>query len=278
MLSALEHRIREHDNDRFLTSLFAPEKARPDLYVLYAFNLELAKLRETVSEALIGRMRLQFWRDAVSAMQEGKDPPQHEVAIPLSKLLLRFPGLAEDLVALIDGREIDLDDEPPSDIKAFETYADATSSALLRAGLRVLGQKPDTMAEPIRHAGVAIAAVGAVRALPYQVTTGRVTVPADLCCAVGLDPSVPSHWPKNLDFRPLALPLLDLAEQHIRAVRSSSQRVPRPALSPFLMLSLAALYQKRLRKAGGDPLTFAAKPIGVARPWSVLAASLRGRP
>lgn len=278
MLSALEQRIREHDNDRFLTSLFAPESARADLYVLYAFNLELAKLRETISEALIGRMRLQFWRDAISAIADGKEPPQHEVAVPLADLIARFPGLSEDLMTLIDGREIDLDDEPPLDMNAFESYAEATSSALLRASARVLEQSPDGVVDLTRHAGIAIATVGAVRALPYQVTTGRVTIPAELCRAIGLDPMTPFQWPKDLDFRPLSLPLLDLADRHIRAARSSSQRAAKKAMSPFLMLSLAALYHNRLRRAGGDPLALVASPPGVARPWTVLAASLKGRP
>lgn len=278
MTSTLEERIREHDSDRFLTTLFAPDRMRQDLMVLYAFNLELAKLRETVSESLIGRMRLQFWRDAIVAMTERKDPPQHEVAVPLAALVSRTPELANDLTSLIDGREVDLDDEPPQDSRAFEEYAAVTSSALLRAAVRVLGGTPSDHTDLIRHAGIAIAAVGAVRALPYQVTTGRVTIPADICRGVGLDPAEPSHWPRDLDFRPLALPLLTLAEEHLRAARSAPGRPARNVLSPFLMLSLSELYLQRLRKAGGDPLPLAARPIGFARPWTVLAASVRGWP
>ena len=53
------------DNDRFLTALFAAAAEREALFALYAFNIEIAKTRETVSEPLIGQMRLQWWRDAI---------------------------------------------------------------------------------------------------------------------------------------------------------------------------------------------------------------------
>ena len=58
--------LRRQDPDRYLTALFAPADRRPDLFSLYAFNLELARARESVSEPIMGRMRLQWWRDALA--------------------------------------------------------------------------------------------------------------------------------------------------------------------------------------------------------------------
>ena len=39
--------VRRNDPDRFLTALFAPAPRRETLFVLYAFNSELARARAT---------------------------------------------------------------------------------------------------------------------------------------------------------------------------------------------------------------------------------------
>ena len=53
-----------HDPDRYLCDLFAKPKAREGLFALHAFNHEVAKIRELVSEPMLGHIRLQWWREA----------------------------------------------------------------------------------------------------------------------------------------------------------------------------------------------------------------------
>jgi 15-cis-phytoene synthase len=60
--------VRRHDPDRFLTSLFAPPEKRDALLTLYAFNHELARAREAVSEPPLALIRLQWWREVVEAV------------------------------------------------------------------------------------------------------------------------------------------------------------------------------------------------------------------
>jgi phytoene synthase len=55
--------LRAADKDRFLTTLFAPAEHRNALIALYAFNVEIARVREVVREALAGEIRLQWWSD-----------------------------------------------------------------------------------------------------------------------------------------------------------------------------------------------------------------------
>ena len=66
-LSPLARLVRRHDRDRFLTALFAPAERREDLLALYAFNYEIAKTREVVSEPVLGQIRLQWWRETIDA-------------------------------------------------------------------------------------------------------------------------------------------------------------------------------------------------------------------
>ena len=68
---AVRRSAREGDPDRALSALFAPRDARSDLFALYAFNVELARIAEQVSEPHLGAIKLQWWRDAVDQAAYG---------------------------------------------------------------------------------------------------------------------------------------------------------------------------------------------------------------
>ena len=96
----------EHDRDRFLTTLFAPADRREALFALIAFNIEIAKTREVVSEALLGQIRLQWWRDAIGEIYSGA-PRRHEVIGPLAEAVDRWHLDRRSFDTLIDARAAD---------------------------------------------------------------------------------------------------------------------------------------------------------------------------
>ncbi|HJS85035.1 MAG TPA: squalene/phytoene synthase family protein, partial [Acetobacteraceae bacterium] len=101
-LSPAASLVRRNDPDRFLTALFAPAARRETLFVLYAFNSELARARAVVSEPMLALMRLHWWREVVEGARR-----RHEVAGPLGAALDAGALRAGDLAALIDAREIE---------------------------------------------------------------------------------------------------------------------------------------------------------------------------
>ena len=58
--------VRAGDRDLYVATLLAPAAARPALFALYGFDLALADVVRTTSEAPIGLIRLAWWRDAVA--------------------------------------------------------------------------------------------------------------------------------------------------------------------------------------------------------------------
>lgn len=276
-LSYCAEQIKDFDNDRYVAALFADKVVREDLFALYAFNLELSKIRETVSEPMIGRMRLQFWRDAIPRVVAG-DPPKHAVAEPLSMACQRVSMPESELLALIDAREADLDDIAPKDMAAVEAYAEGTSSALIGLAMRIVGVDPSQHKDFVRDAGIVIALVGLVRAIPFQASSGRVTLPADLCQVAGLDPTRSHQWPRNPNVSEITLPMLLTAKRHLEAARKSSRQLPKLVMPVVLPLSLSALYLKALQRYGGDPKALAERPIGLPRHLTLMWRSLLGRP
>jgi NADH dehydrogenase [ubiquinone] 1 alpha subcomplex assembly factor 6 len=138
-LSHVARLVQRHDRDRFLTALFAPAERREDLFALYAFNYEVAKTREVVSEATLGRVRLQWWRESIAGIYAGDTPRRHEVIEPLTAAIRRHDLARESFDRLIDARESDLGNDPPESLAALERYVDTTSGGLVLLALAILG-------------------------------------------------------------------------------------------------------------------------------------------
>ncbi|HEY4547783.1 MAG TPA: squalene/phytoene synthase family protein, partial [Pedomonas sp.] len=79
-LSPTAETVRRHDRERYLTALFAPADRREALFALYAFNYEVAKTREAVTEKTLGRIRLEWWRETIDGIYAGATPRAHYVA------------------------------------------------------------------------------------------------------------------------------------------------------------------------------------------------------
>lgn len=170
--------VRTHDPDRFLISMFAPAEFREDLWALFAFNHEIAKTREVVSDTTLGLIRLQWWRDALKDIYEGKDAPEHEILKPLAAAIKRHNLSKEDFDNLIYAREFDLEDVMPGNIEGLLNYADFTTTPLLKQALRICGEDPDQ--HVIQPVATNYTLAGVLRAAGFLVYHGRYLFPEDL--------------------------------------------------------------------------------------------------
>ena len=79
--------VRTADRDRFLASLFAPAEYRGALHALYAFNVEVARVREVAHAPLPGEIRLQWWREVIGG-ERGEEAKANPVAAALLAAIL----------------------------------------------------------------------------------------------------------------------------------------------------------------------------------------------
>jgi 15-cis-phytoene synthase len=231
--SSLAEFVRRHDPDRFLTALFAPADKREALFALYAFNHELARAREVVSEPPLALIRLHWWREVV----EGADR-RHEVAEPLSAALHAGALHRQDLLAIIDARETEA--EP-----GFETldqwlqYVKGSAGGLAVAAGRLLGA-PDS--ERLRPIGAAYGIAGLLRSAEQHARQGRRLLPAGVpqsqLVAEGLGLLQPLALPRRAIAA--ALPAVLARRDLRRAPRFPRQR----ALGDQLAVLLAAVRKR----------------------------------
>ena len=245
--------VRRFDNDRYLASLFAPEDRRPGLLALYAFNIEIATTRESVSEPLLGEMRLQWWRETVEGIYGGS-VRRHEVAAALTETIVCHGLPRHRFDGLIDARAFDLTDDAPADLAALESYAEATSASLVELALEVLGAG-DGAAEAARHAGIGWALTGLLRAVPFHARARRLYLPADLMEAEGVSADAVFRLESSPGLAAVIERVAGAASGHIARARSLRREVPGPGLPAFLPLALADGALSRLARAGFDPFS-----------------------
>ena len=274
--------LRRDDRDRYLTALLAPPEAREGLIALYGFNLEIARVRETVSEELIGRMRLQWWRDRLDDIYDGTPPDNqvrgHPVAEPLAWAVARFAVPRGGLEDLIAAREDDLAGAPPENLAALEDHARRTAAPVVSLALRVLGQDSGPAAAAAADVAMAQALTGILRAVPFHLRTGVVRLPGDLCHAAGLDlDRLRDRGPAGQEAA-LATVVARVAARAGEALASARRhRVPRGALPALLPARLAARDLKRLEQAGFDPFAGSVIRVDGLRPLVLLMARLGGK-
>ncbi|MDE4274624.1 squalene/phytoene synthase family protein [Phaeobacter gallaeciensis] len=153
--------VRQGDPDRFMATMAAPVAARPLLFALYAFNLELSRAPWASQESMIAEMRVQWWRDVGAEIAEAKPVRRHYVATPLGRLLR--PDLAKEIDAMAEARRWDIYRDPFEDEAAFDTYIDATSGSLLWMAAASLG---DAEEETVRAFGRGMGIANWLRAIP----------------------------------------------------------------------------------------------------------------
>ena len=135
--------LREADPLRFGASLAAPPAARGRLWVLYALHHELARIPFSVSEPMLGQIRLRWWAEQLTALGAGRPATGHPV---LEALAAEWGTEAGQLAALPEGHARWCDGPPFTDVGDALAMIDATHGALMQAAVSVLAPGVETVA------------------------------------------------------------------------------------------------------------------------------------
>lgn len=250
----IRDQVRTHDRDRFITALFAPNHYRDRLFTLYAFNSEIARIRETVSEPLIGQMRLQWWRDMLNRLDDGVAPPKgHPIAEALGELVGQCSLPIATLIAMVDAREGDLEESPIELMSDLLDYARQTSGNLSSLALHCVNAKDESTVSAATSVGLAWALTGVVRSVARNAHAGRVMLPGALLAQAGLT----IHDLQSSDPSRRLAPILEAvsveAEKHLVDARRLANQIDLQALPVLLPATLASQYLTNFRRVDFNP-------------------------
>ncbi len=268
--------LRDTDRDRYLACLLSPADKRSALAALYAFNAEIARVRDSVREALPGEIRLQWWRDLLEGTAQG-DSGGNPVAAGLLAAVDAYRLPRQTLVDMIEARIFDLYDDPMADRNALEGYAGETASALIQlASLILSAGDAAKSAEAAGHAGVAQSIAGLLLLMPIHRRRHQLYLPLDILSATGLDRDSFLAGEDNSRISAAIEAFAGLGLDHLAKARKAASVSP-AVLPAFLPVALAEPMLRRAAKAGAAVLDTAIQPPQWRRQLSLLKASITRR-
>lgn len=263
--------VRSHDFPRYVATLFAPAAERRALLALYAFNVEIVRVRDQVSQPLPGEIRLQWWTDMLSGHVHGS-AEGNPVAAELLRAIHDFDLPVEPLSLLADEHQFDLYNDPMPTLTALEGYLAATCSALFALAARIMAPPSEAAEHLARHAGLAQGIVQTIANLPRDAAHRQLFLPQQLLTSHGCGMEDVFAGKETPNLHAVLEQLAGEAEQHLTAALSLLAEVPASVRPAFLPLSQVRADLKRLSRPERNP--FAPQPSSRLRTlWTLWRAS-----
>lgn len=249
--------LRETDRDRYLATLFASAEKREALFALYAFDSEIARVRDLARELLPGEIRLQWWREVLSGERAG-EAAANPIAAAVTEILERFDFVREPLVHLIEAHRFDVHNEPIESVEVLQTYAERTAGTIVDLAVRLLGGRIESTVA--HESGSALTIADLLSQFPRHAARRQLYVPSDILRHYGAGPEDIFAMRATPELRAA------LAELRLRARRNLAHvvaaKIPEIAKPAFLPLAPLRQWLIDMEKLGYDPF----RPP-VVSPW-----------
>jgi phytoene synthase len=263
--------VRTHDFPRYAATLFLPQATRRALLAIYAFNVEISRVRDQVSQPLPGEIRMQWWTDMLAGAGHG-GVEGNPVAAELLQTIGEYRLPTEPLLRLIEEHQFDLYNDPMPSMAALEGYVTETSAALFSLGARISAQPSAATDHLARHAGLAQGIAQVIAALPLDAARRQLFLPLQLLQQHGSGMEEAYSGKQTPGTRAAIDQLIGDARKHLRTAFDLLTQVPPQARPVFLPLALVHRDLTRMSRADFDP--FVPQPTSRLRTlWTLWRAS-----
>jgi phytoene synthase len=244
--------VRSYDFVRYASTLFVPADRRRALLALHAFNVEICRVRDQVSQPLPGEIRMQWWTDTLAGEGQG-GAEGNPVAAELLRAIAEFRLPIEPLSRLIEEHQFDLYNDPMPTLAALEGYLTETASALFGLAARIAGP-PTVEAEHLaRHAGLAQGFMEVVAALPRDASRRQLFLPLQLLESHGSGMDEMFAAKQTPKIRAVLDQFIGEAGRHLETATGLLADVPSEVRPVFLPLAVVRRELQRMSRAEVDP-------------------------
>ena len=265
------NQVRSHDFERYASTLFVDADTRRALLALYAFNVEISRVREQISQPLPGEIRLQWWTDMLAGAGHG-GVEGNPVAAELLRAVRMHSLPVEPMSRLIDAHQFDLYNDPMPSMAVLEGYVGDTASALFALGARIAGPQSEETDYLARHAGLAQGVAQVIAGLPRDASRRQLFVPLQLLEKHGSGMEEVFAGSETPLLRAALQELLSEARVHLKTALELLAGAP-PEVRP-LFLPLASVRRDLKRMSRADSKLFAPPTTSRLRTlWTLWRAS-----
>jgi 15-cis-phytoene synthase len=264
--------VREADRDRYLAALLAPAEHRDALFALYAFNVEIGRVRELAREPMPGEIRLQWWREMLSGERDG-EAAAHPVAAALRATLAQHKLPHERLLDLIEARSFDLYDDPMGSFAELQGYAVRTAGTIYEFAIRILAGDIGTAGAGLAvEAGQAHRITSVLVNFPRHAARRQLYVPLEALQNYGADYHDVFAMRASTEVRAALAAMRLQARSHLTRVGDNASMISSNAWPALLPLAPLRPMLLAMEQAGYDPF----RPPVIApwrRQWHIWRAS-----
>lgn len=271
----LQH-LRELDPEVYAACLYLPESARNSIATIWAFDAEVSRIPQLVSEPMPGEIRLQWWRDLITSGNHAGSGPLAEA---LGSVIEHHNLPRETIHTYLEARIFDLYQDPMPDDATLEGYLGETVSVFFQMAALCLGAERSTnLANACGHAGMAVGLAGLLTKTGMLRGRGQTYVPIDLLEKHGL---TREDWLASELFSEHYMVLdewVRTADYHLTFARTVISELPTDIRSVFLPLALVSPKLALVKRKPKTTLTSALPLAPLSRQWHLFRGALRPIP
>jgi len=247
--------LKQHDDSRYYSTLVLDESSRNDVQSLYAFAVEISRIRSMITEPAPGEIRLQYWVDLLSNSAHG-DTSQNPIASALLATIKRHDLPVAPLLRMLEARRFDLYDDPMPDLTSFEGYAGETGSMLYQLATLIVNKGEDAgAATAAGHMGVAHALIGHMLNVEETLSRGQIFLPMAIFSAHGVDQNQLLAKQNTTEIIASFASLREIAGMHLNKAQEAIKSL-RPEVRPVFALYPVLNWQlQRLQQGEKNPFS-----------------------
>jgi phytoene synthase len=265
----------------YYSFLFLPPDRRRAITALYAFCREVDDVVDEIPDRSVAAIKLAWWRDEVDRLAAGE--PTHPVTKALQPHLAGYGIERRQLVEVIDGMQMDLDQTRYLDFEGLRLYCRRVAGVIGELSASIFGYQDPRTLHYADELGLAFQLTNIIRDVGEDARAGRVYIPADdlqrhgLAAHQLLDARAADQ--ESDAFRAMMREQVRRARLHYRRAFELLPEVDRRTQRPGLIMSaIYAALLEEIERDGYRVLTQRIALTPVRKLWLAWRTWQRGRP
>jgi phytoene synthase len=228
----------------YYSFLFLPKPRRQAITALYAFCREVDDIADECSDPSIARTKLHWWRMEIANLFQGN--PQHPVTQALQPAIKEYGLNEEHFQEIIDGMEMDLEQNRYQDFKELQLYCYRVASVVGLLSASIFGYSDRKTLKYAHDLGMAFQLTNIIRDVGEDARRDRIYLPLDELARFGVSETNLLHGHQSPQVRKLLDFQISRAKEFYQRAFDALPAVDRRAQRPGLMM--AAIYQTVLHE------------------------------
>jgi phytoene synthase len=265
----------------YYSFLFLPPERRRAITALYAFCREVDDVVDEIEDKALAATKLAWWRDEVDRLHAGE--PTHPVTRALRPHLAAYGIARKQLVEVIDGMQMDLDQDRYLDFDGLRLYCRRVAGVIGELSASIFGYQDPRTLEYADALGLAFQLTNIIRDVGEDARAGRVYIPIEDLQRHGLAAhqllAVRAADQDSDAFRAMMAEQTRRARSHYRRAFDLLPEVDRRAQRPGLIMSaIYAALLDEIERDGYRVLTQRIALTPLRKLWLAWRTWQRGRP